>query len=110
MGGHGHDRAGPVAGEDVVRDKDRDSFAVDRVDRLGVEGDTGLLAVRGQSLDLGRDAGAGCVRSDLGAALRCGQRGDQGMLRREDHEGRPEQRVRARREDPQLLAAGVMVR
>jgi hypothetical protein len=34
VGGHGHDRAGAVAGQHVVGDPDRDALAVDRVDRV----------------------------------------------------------------------------
>ena len=33
LAGHGHDRAGPVAHQHVVRDEDRDRLAVHRVDR-----------------------------------------------------------------------------
>ena len=45
VGGHGHDRAGAVPGQDVVGDEDRDPLAVDRVDRLRADGHAGLLAV-----------------------------------------------------------------
>ena len=34
VGGHGHDRARAVAGQDVVGDPDRDALAVDRVERV----------------------------------------------------------------------------
>ena len=37
VGRDGHDRAGAVAGEDVVGDEDRDPLAVDRVDRVGAD-------------------------------------------------------------------------
>jgi hypothetical protein len=38
-----------------------------------------------------------------------GQTRDKRMLRREDHEGRPEQRVRASREDADLVATGLLI-
>ena len=109
VGGDGHDRAGPVAGQDVVGDEDRDPLAVDRVDRVGADRDAGLLAIGRQPLDLGPVRGLGDVRLDLRPAVRRGQLRDQRMLRREDHERRPEQRVRPGREDAQLVAAGVVV-
>ncbi len=107
--GDGHDRAGSVAGEHVVGHEDRDSLAVDRVDRVGTDRDAGLLAFGGQPLDLGLGLGARDVRLHLRPSLRGRQRRDQRMLRGEDHERRSEQRVRARREDADLLAARVVV-
>ena len=68
MGGHGHDRARAVAGQDVVGDEDRDALAVDRVDGLGTQRDPGLVAVGRQPLDLGPPAGLLDVRVHLGPA------------------------------------------
>ena len=93
-GRDGHDRARPVAGQDVVGDEDRDALAVDRVDRVGADGtpvfsrsvDRRSISVRRRAAD---------VRLDLGPAVGIGQRRDQRVLRREDHEGRAEQGVRA---------------
>ena len=64
--GHGHDRAGPVPHQDIVRQVDRDLFAVERVDRVGprenaalFQRDLGRLALDigflADSLDKGHD-------------------------------------------------------
>ena len=52
VGGHGHDRAGAVRAQHVVRDEDRDPGAVDGVDRVRADGDAGLLAIRREAVDL----------------------------------------------------------
>ena len=106
---HGHDRARAVAGQDIVRDEDRDPFAVDRVDRLRAQGETGLLAVGRQALDLGAAPSLHHVGLHLGLAIRVGQPGDEWMFGREDHERRAEQRVRAGREDAQRVATGLVL-
>ena len=108
MGRDGHDRAGPVAAEDVVRDEDRDPLAVDGVDRVGADRDAGLLPFRREPVDLGPVRRLGDVRLDLGTSIRRRQLGDERVLRGQDHERRPEERVRPGREHPQLGAAGVM--
>ncbi len=74
VGGHGHDRAGAVAGQHVVGDEDRDPLAVDRVDRVGADRDAGLLAIGRQPIDLGPPPGLLDVGVDLGALVRRGQR------------------------------------
>ena len=109
VGGHGHDRARAVAGQHVVGDEDRDPLAVDRVDRVGAERDAGLLAVGREALDLG--PAARLVTYASTSARRSGwvSRSTSGMLRRQDHERRAEQRVRPRREDADLVAAGLVV-
>ena len=66
VGGHGHDRAGAVAGQHVVGDEDRDPLAVDRVDRIGAQRHAGLLAIGRQAVDLGPPAGL----RDVGARPR----------------------------------------
>ena len=109
MGGHGHDRARAVAGQHVVGDEDRDALAIDRVDRLGAEGHAGLLAIGREAIDLRPPAGLLDIRVHLRAAFRGGQGRDQGMLRGEDHECRPEERVRSSREHAQRFAAGMVV-
>ena len=107
--GHGHDGAGPVGGQHVVRDPDGDPLAVDRVDRLRADRHPGLLALGRQALDLGLPAGLVDVGVDVGLAVGRGQLLDQRMLGRQDHEGRPEQRVRPCREDADLVTARLVV-
>ncbi len=109
VGRDGHDRAGAVAGQDVVGDPDRDPLAVDRVDRVGADRDPGLLALRRQPLDLRLVLRPGDVRVDFRPSLRRGQGRHERVLRGEDHERRPEERVRPGREHPQLVAARLMV-
>ncbi len=100
-----HDRARPVARQDVVGDPDRDPLTVDRIDRVGADRDPGLLPLGRQPLDLRLVLGPGDIGLDLGPSLRGGQGRDERMLRRKHQEGRPEERVGARREHPDLLAA-----
>ena len=109
VGGNGHDRAGPVAGQHVVRDPDRDAGAVDRVDRVRAQWDARLLAIGRETLDLRLVARTGDVRLHLRAPVGRGELRDQRMLRCEDHERRPEERVGPCREHAQLVAARLMV-
>ena len=51
--GHGHDRAGAVAGQHVVGDPDGDLLAVDRVDGVGAGEDAGLFLGQVGALELG---------------------------------------------------------
>ncbi len=104
-----HDRAGPVAGQDVVGDEDRDPLAVHGVDRIGPDRDAGLLAVGRQAVDLGAGGRLRDIGLDLGSAVRTRQRRDQRVLGREDHERGPEQRVGPGGEDAQLLATGMVL-
>ena len=103
--GHGHDRAGAVAGQHVVGDEDRDPLAVDRVDGIGAQRHPGLLAVGRQAVDLGPAPRLLDVGRDLLAPIRVREAVDQRVLRGEDHERRPEQRVGSGREDAQGVAA-----
>ena len=99
VGGHGHDRAGAVVGEDVVGDVDRDPLAVDRVDRVQAREDARLLDRRRALLGLLR-RGVAHVRLHL---LRLDPR-NQLVLGREHEERRPEERVRPCGEDGDVLA------
>src|SRR5471032_737877 len=51
--GYGHDRTCAVIGEHVVGSPDGNAFAVDGVDRVAAEEDTGLLAFSRQAIDVG---------------------------------------------------------
>jgi hypothetical protein len=107
--GHGHDRAGAVAGQHIVGGKDRDALAVDRVDRVGADRDAGLVAVRRQSVDLRASARLFDVGIDLGPPVGGRQLGDQRVLRGEHHERGPEQGVGSRREHADRGSARMMV-
>ena len=105
-----HDRARAVAGEHVVGDPDWNLLAVHRVDRKRTSGNTALLFGGGEAVNFS----LALRRLDIGgygAALLW--RGDgcyELMLWCEHHEGCTVERVRARGEDAQLLAARVMGR
>ena len=105
---HRHDRARAVSGEHVVGDPHRDLFAVHRVDRERTGGHTALLFGGGESINLGLALRRLDVGGDGGALLWCGDGVDELMLWCEHHEGCAVERVGARGEDAQLLAASVM--
>ncbi len=98
--GDGHDRAGPVLHQDVVGYPDRNALAVDGVRREAACLDACLL-----SIDLRALVGAGRRGlADVGERLLLARRArdeprDQRMLRRENEERRPEERVGPRREN-----------
>ena len=98
VGGHGHDRSGPVLHQHVIGDPDRDLLLVDRVGRIAAREDAVLLLL----LALGGRAPrrAAHVVEDGGLLLRSrDEPRDQRVLGREDEEGRAEERVRPGRED-----------
>ena len=81
VGGHRHHRAGAVVGQHVVGGPDRDPLAVDRVDGVAAQEDTGLLPLGGQPVDVGllahlRQVGLERLpllgRADLAGQLRVG--------------------------------------
>ncbi len=121
VAGHGHDRAGAVAGEHVVGDEHRQLVPVDRVHGVDAEEDAGLLlvllalevglgrdrrAVRGDGL--GRRGGpAGPPGIDALGPLRCHQPVDQVVLGGQRHVGGTEQRVRTRGEHLDAVAVRI---
>ena len=98
MGRHGHDRAGAVGGEHVVRDPHRDALVRDRVDRRAPGEHAGLRLALRLPVDLAHARRRGLVGLDLGPARVGGQPRHQRVLRGQHHEGRAPQRVRAGRE------------
>ena len=101
--GHGHDGAGPVGGQHVVRDPDGDPLAVDRVDRLRADRHPGLLALGRQALDLGLPPRPLDIGPHRLAVLGSGHLVHERVLRRQDHEGHAKQGVRARGVDAHRL-------
>ena len=110
MGGHGHDGAGAVGGQHIVRDEDRHHLAVDRVDGLdAVDADAGLVLVQLGALKVGLAGGLGLVGADLVHVFQ--QAGVDpllhvGVFRADDHVGAAEQRVGAGGVDGQHIAGG----
>jgi len=118
---HGHDRAGAVAHEDVVRDEHRQRGAVHRVQGVAAGEHAGLAAGVGLPLHGGLGRGLAPVGGDglggrrrspapalrhLVVPRRLGTRDDrvhQGVLGRQHHVRRPEQGVGAGGEDGQRL-------
>ena len=106
MCGHGHDRARPVAHQDVVGDPDRDRLAVDGIDGKPPSRDTVLLLLL--TLDFRARSAAAHVVEHRRLVLGPGNElRHQRVLRRQREERRTEQRVRPGREDRQLLSASV---
>jgi len=103
VAGDGHDRAGSVGREDIVRHPDRDALSGEDVPRERSRVDTGLLALRGGALDLGHVARGLDISLHLGTFGRRGDLGDERVLRRKDHERRAVDRVGTGREEADLL-------
>ena len=104
-----HDGPGPVAGQHVVRDPNRDALAVDRVDRVRAGRDPGLFLLQVRALKLALALGGLDVGFDLALHVRDSDLAHQRMLGGEDHVGRPVKGVRASGEDgDRVLADGEM--
>ena len=110
VGGHRHDGAGAVAGQDVVRDEDGDLLPVDRVDALdAVQPDAGLFLVDLGALKVALAGGLGLVGLDLTGVpeqARLHPAGQLGVFGREDHVGGAEQGVAPGGVHGQLIAGG----
>lgn len=105
-----HHRTVAVVGQDVVRRPDRQSLAIDGVDRETVEEDAGLRSIGGLTVDLARLLDRLQVLTEtllhlLGRPRR--QLGGKVGVGRDDHESRTVQRVRSGREDPDLLVTAL---
>ena len=105
-----HDRARAVAGEHVVGDPDWNLLAVYRVDRKRAGSDAALLFCGGEAINFSLALRRLDVGGHGGTLLWRGDGCYELMLWCEHHEGCAVERVRARGEDAQLLAARVMRR
>ena len=110
VSGNGHDGAGAVGGQNVVRDEDGDLLAVDGVDTLhAVQADTGLILVQLGTLQIGLGSGDLLIGADL---LGVGQLAllqpvsDQSVLGRQNHVGCAEQGVGTGGKDHDVLTGG----
>ncbi len=104
LAGGGHDRAGAIAHQDVVGDPDRDVLIGEEVARIGAGEDAGLFLDGREPLDFGLLARLRDVFVDCAALRIGGDRGDQRMLGREDHERNAEDRIGAGGEEAHLVA------
>ena len=108
MRGHGHDRAGPVAGEDIVCDPNGDPCAVQGIERVGAGEHAGLLLREVRSLQVALGGGLPAVVVDLRPQPGIGQRVDERVFRRKDHVGAAEQRVRPGGENLEAADSGFL--
>ena len=107
--GHGHDRSGAVAHHDVVGDPDGDLFLIHRVDGVSSGEDAGLVLVEVAAVHVGLARAVIDVGGDGGLLPGGRDRGDERVLRREDHVSGSEKGVGPGREDSDLMALDVEV-
>ena len=106
VAGHRHDRARAVLHQDVVGDPDRHGIAGGWIARVGAGEDAGLGLVADLAGDQVHRRHPAPIGVHVGALLRGGQVGHQGVLRRQHEVGRAEDRVRTRREHRDSLTGG----
>ena len=98
-----HDGTGAVGGEDVVGDEDRDLGVVDRIMAShAFEPDAGLLLIELRTLEIALGSGLLLIGLHVfGVSDRAIPKpfGDQLVLGRKNHVGRPKERVAASRVD-----------
>ena len=96
---HGHDRAGAVAGQDVVGNPDGDALAADGIDGERAGEDAGLVFRQLGAIEVALARGFLAVFLDGGRLLLTDDLINDGMLRCEDHVGRAVERIGACREN-----------
>ena len=100
---HGHDRARPVTGQHVIADINRNLLAVERIDRVAA----GELAAHalgvGHTFPFGTFFSFFQIIFDGVLVFRRGQFADQLVFRSQHHERNPENGIRPRRKDFELL-------
>ena len=106
---HGHDGAGAVGGQHVVRDPDRCLFAVHRVERVGAGERAGLFLAEIGALEVALGARRVLVGAYRRELLGRGDALDERMLGRQHDVGRAEERVGPGGEDLDLFAGGPAV-
>ena len=100
-GGHGHDHAGAVSGEDVIRYPELYLFPVEGIDHIRTRKYAGYRLDLRHALSLGPVYSLGNVGFHLIALTSRGERGHQLVLRCQHHVRHPENGVRARGETGQ---------
>ena len=101
MGGDGHDGAGAIGGEDVIRDPDGNALVGKRIDGISAGKDAGLLVLRREAFDFGLGFGLLDIGVDIAPPILRGDLLDQLVLRGDHHEGRAEDGIRPRGEHTQ---------
>ena len=101
---HGHDRAGAIAGEHVIRDPNWHGLVVHRINRVRAGEHTGLVLRQFRALQIALARGRLAIRRHRFALRLGGERVHQFMLRRQHHVRRPKQRIRPRGKHHNLFA------
>ena len=102
---HCHDRAGAIAGKNVVSDPDRDLFAVDRIDGEGSGERARLFFGQIGAFQVALAARGDLVRAHGGLLRRRGQAVDQRVFRGKHHVGRAVQGIGPGGENLDLVAS-----
>ncbi len=103
----GHDRAGAVAHQHVIRDPDRNLPAGDGIGGEGTGEDAGLVLGFGGAFQVGTIARGGDVGFDGGAMCRSCDAGDQRMFRGDDHVGCAEEGIGSGGIDANAVAGAI---
>jgi len=101
---HGHDGSRAVGDQHVIGNPNRHFLVVDRIDGGRARKHARLFLVL-LPFAVTASGGPGAVGFDRRLLFRSGQAFDEGMLRRDNHIGRSEQRIRTRGVDPQHFVA-----
>ena len=108
VGRNGHDRAGAVADQDVIRDPDRNRFSIHRIDRVGPSKDSGFRFLFFLTLPVTFGGSCIAVFGDLFLLLFGRQSIDKGMFRRDDHISGAEQGIRTGGVDTQHVVTRLL--
>jgi hypothetical protein len=96
---HGHDGAGTVAGEDVIRDPDGNFFTVDRIDGISAGENAGLFLGQFSTFQVGLLCDFDFVFCDRFTLFRRDDLLNEPVFRRQHHIGRAKKRVGTRGEN-----------
>ena len=99
---HRHDCPGAIPGQNIVRCPDRHLPSVGRIDRVRPGEHATLVLGQVGALEVAFSGSLSLIRLDCGLVVVGNNLPEQSALRRHDHVGRAEQRVRPRGEDGNL--------
>ena len=95
VGRNSHDGAGPVTRQYIIGNPHRDFCPRERIQRISARKFPAYLFHLGHALTFRTVFGPGNISIDLVFLLRCCNNRNQFMFRRKDHEGSPENSIRA---------------
>src|SRR5215471_5352940 len=102
-----HNGPGAVAHQDIIGDPDRNFGAIDRIDRHRSQVHTRLRALNIATLDVATPPTLFHIPLHCRLTLWSTEDVHERVLWRQDHIGRPKQRIRSRRKDAQLVLASI---